>query len=170
MIAQLYIFTPVFFLAWYFRPRYGLALTGFIFLLSPIFILAPRIFGSIPTYIELTRQNSLTQVWRAVTLYLFSPLQSVTAMCAGMFTGYLIKRQPNLQIPGGRKVAIASWWLASISLVLVIYAWHGSFWKMNVVVSSKSVMAWFVFSKLLCAFWLSYSCYICCTGRSRKCH
>ena len=87
---------------------------------------------------------------------------------AGLLTGYLVVKRPNLKmIFGGRKMAILLWLALSAGLV-AIFAWHCTFWKVNVVADSASVAAWMVFSKVILLAWVSFTVYVCCTGRCGK--
>ena len=167
MAAQLYFLTPIIFLSLYFCPAFGLALTFTILVICPVFIISPRLFSNLPTYIEMTKLYTPTDYYKALTYYHFSPLQYVTAMCMGLLTGYLIIRKPNLMMPGGRKVAILTWWLSLTSLIW-IFLWNCTFWKLNLVVPSGDIMLWFVVSKFVGTFFMSYTAYLCCTGRSSK--
>lgn len=164
----MYCFTPIVFLSLYFCPGFAMVLVTTILFFSPILILSPRLFFDLPPFVELTKLYTLTDFYRSFTFYQLNPLQYSTAMVSGLFTGYLIKKKTNLQMPGGRKMAIFVWWISFIILIGTIL-WHCSFWKINTIVSSNSVMAWFVISKIVCLFWLSYTGYLCCTGKSSKC-
>lgn len=168
LIAQMYCFTPIIFLPLYFCSGFAMVLMTAIIFISPILILSPHLFFDLPPFVELTKLYTLTDFYRSFTFYQLNPLQYSTAMISGLFTGYLIERKPNFQMPGGRKMAIAVWWSSLIALIGTIL-WHCSFWKINTIVSSNSVLAWFVASKIVGAFWLSFTGYLCCTGKSSKC-
>ena len=59
---------------------------------------------------------------------------------------------------------ITIWTLGAIGTVL-IFAWHNTFWELNKVNSTESVMGWWIVSKFVVPGFLGITVYLCCTGR-----
>ena len=76
----------------------------------------------------------------------------------------MIKCKPNAKFYGGRAMEIVLWTLSFVASVL-IFAWNNTFWKLNKVNSTESVMGWWIVSKFVLPIFLGITCYMCCTGR-----
>lgn len=164
MSTQLYVIAPLLFLPLYRWPRFGIGLLSFVILISPLSTISPTLFLGHPTYLELTKLNSVSEMLRSFLNYHTNPVQYITPLSIGILTGYLIKRHPNLKILGGRPVEILCW-IASFSTFVIFYCWNNSFWDINKVNSSLNALSWFMTSKLFTSAALGYICYMCCTGR-----
>lgn len=168
MSTQLYLLAPLVFIPLFRWPRFGLGLTIAIIVLSPLSTLSPRILLGHPTYLEAGKFGSISEGIRGFLNYHTNPVQYVTALSIGLLTGYLIKCKPNMRIPGGRVTELILW-LSSFSSIVLIFAWHNSFWEINKVNSEYNILAWFVMSKFMIASSLGFISYMCCTGRGGEC-
>lgn len=164
MSTQLYVLAPLVFLPLYRWPKIGLTITGLLLLISPLFTMSPTLILGHPTYLELTKLRTASEILRAFSNYHTNTFQYITPFSIGILTGYLIKRYPNLRPIGGRPVEIFLW-IASFSTYVIFYTWHNSFWGLNQVNSTWNTLAWFALSKLATGFGLAYISYMCCTGK-----
>ena len=95
-----------------------------------------------------------------------NPVLYTSSLFVGLLTGYMIKRKPDMQLGGPLVERLI--WLLSLLSVVVIVVWHRTFMQLNVVHDSESILAWFMYYKLVWAFFLGYTLYLCCTGRGGK--
>ena len=84
MSTQLYIMAPLFFLALFRFPKYGIALILVTLGISPLLTALPRIMTGYPSYVEVTKWTDLSNITKAITHYHMNPALYVTALMIGM--------------------------------------------------------------------------------------
>lgn len=165
--SQLYLFAPLLFLSLFYWPRFGLLLSsGVLLVLGPLLTALPRLLTGYASFIEPTKFISFASAPQAVTHYHMSPLLYVSALAAGVLTGYAILSaglKGQAKTTAGGKWAETVIWLLSLASVGLIFVWQRTFLVVNEDVPTISVTAFFAYYKLAWSVFLGLTVYLATT-------
>jgi len=160
---QLFLIAPIFIIIFYKKQIYGIYVIIIAIVLSLFASISPKILFGITPYLQLWDHNLDSADFpsaNSVVYYHFTPNNYGISFFVGIAFGYMLRKK----VVFTRSQEIYSW-ILSLVMIITVYFWHNSFWRLDKSEPLLNVFLWHSIGKLLFCLGFAWILYACCSGR-----
>jgi hypothetical protein len=92
--------------------------------------------------------------------YRYGPNSYATSFFVGIGFGYLMRKEVIFT-----QLQQKFFWIVSTIMIISVYFWHNTFWRLDRSAPLWSVLLWHSFGKLFWSLGFGWIIFACCTGR-----
>jgi hypothetical protein len=158
---QLFLIAPIFIIIFYKKQVYGTYAIITAIILSLFASISPKILFGITPYLQLWDLDSVAFTKTVSYVYYHTtPNNYGISFFVGIAFGYMLTKRVLFT----RSQELYSW-ILSLVMIITVYFWHNSFWRLDKSTPLSNVLLWLTIGKLFFCSGFAWVLYACCTGR-----
>jgi hypothetical protein len=158
---QLFLIAPIFIIIFYKKQIYGTYAIITAIILSLFASISPKILFGITPYLQIwDLDSSILSNGNSFVYYHFTPNNYGISFFVGIAFGYLLNKKVLFSRLKEKFI-----WILSLVMIITVYFWNNSFWRLDKSAPLLSVLLWLSIGKLLFCSGLGWILYACCIGR-----
>ncbi len=158
---QLFLIAPIFIIIFYKKQIYGTYAIITAIILSLFASISPKILFGITPYLQIwDLDSSILSNGNSFVYYHFTPNNYGISFFVGIAFGYLLNKKVLFSRLKEKFI-----WILSLVMIITVYFWNNSFWRLDKSAPLLSVLLWHSIGKLLFCSGLGWILYACCIGR-----
>jgi hypothetical protein len=158
---QLLLIAPIFIIIFYKKQIYGTYAIITAIILGLFVSVSPKILFGIKHYLQFwDRDSTLCSNTNSFVYFYLTPNNYGISFFVGIAFGYMLRKKVLFT----RSQEIYSW-ILSLLMIITVYFWHNSFWRLDKSEPLLNVFLWHSIGKLLFCLGFAWILYACCSGR-----
>jgi hypothetical protein len=139
---QLYLIAPIFIIIFYKKQIYGTYAIITAIILSLFASISPKILFGITPYLQIDSDFFLNA--NTFVYYHYTPNNYGISFFVGIAFGYLLYKKVLFSRLKEKLI-----WILSLVMIITVYLWHNSFWRLDNSTPLLSILLWHSIGKLL---------------------
>ncbi len=156
---QLFLIAPIFIIIFYKKQIYGTYAIITAIILSLFASISPKILFGITPYLQIWDSDVFSNT-NSFVYYHFTPNNYGISFFVGIAFGYLLNKKVMFSRLKEKFI-----WILSLVMIITVYLWHNSFYRLDKSAPLLSVLLWHSIGKLLFCSGFAWILYACSIGR-----